>query len=116
MADLEQQRNQGPLDADGFRRAGHALVDWIADYRATIAARPVAELPEPGAVRAMLPPRAPERGEPIDAILADLDRVVMPGIVHWQHPGWFAYFPANSSFESILGELASAGLGVQGML
>ena len=52
-----------------------------------------------------------ERGEPIDTILADLDRVVMPGIVHWQHPGWFAYFPANSSFESILGELASAGLG-----
>jgi len=116
MADLEQQPTPGPLDADGFRRAGHALVDWIADYRATIAARPVAQLPEPGAVRAMLPPRAPERGEPIDAILADLDRVVMPGIVHWQHPGWFAYFPANSSFESILGELASAGLGVQGML
>ena len=64
----------------------------------------------------MLPERAPERGEPISDILADLDRVVMPGIVHWQHPGWFAYFPANSSFESILGELASAGLGVQGML
>ena len=64
----------------------------------------------------MLPERAPERGEPISDILADLDRVVMPGIVHWQHPGWFAYFPANSSYESILGELASAGLGVQGML
>lgn len=64
----------------------------------------------------MLPECAPERGEPISDILADLDRVVMPGIVHWQHPGWFAYFPANSSYESILGELASAGLGVQGML
>ena len=55
-------------------------------------------------------------GEPISEILGDLDRVVMRGIVHWQHPGWFAYFPANSSYESILGELASAGLGVQGML
>jgi aromatic-L-amino-acid/L-tryptophan decarboxylase len=106
----------GPLDADGFRRAGHALVDWIADYRESLAQRSVAHLPPPGAIRAMLPPRAPEHGEPITEILADLDRVVMPGVVHWQHPGWFAYFPANSSYESILGELASAGLGVQGML
>jgi aromatic-L-amino-acid decarboxylase len=105
-----------PLDAQMFRRAGHALIDWIADYRENLASRPVAQLPEPGAIRAMLPERAPERGEPIDAILGDLDRVVMRGIVHWQHPGWFAYFPANSSYESILGELASAGLGVQGML
>jgi len=106
----------GPLDADGFRRAGHALVDWIADYRENIAARSVAHLPPPGAIRAKLPARAPEHGEAIADILGDLDRVVMPGIVHWQHPGWFAYFPANSSYESILGELASAGLGVQGML
>jgi aromatic-L-amino-acid decarboxylase len=105
-----------PLDADGFRRAGHALIDWIADYRETVGMRAVAQLPEPGAIRAMLPPSAPEYGEPISEILADLDRVVMRGIVHWQHPGWFAYFPANSSYESILGELASAGLGVQGML
>ena len=106
----------GPLDAAAFRRAGHALIDWIADYRENLASRPVAHLPPPGAIRAMLPERAPETGEPIARILADLDRVVMPGIVHWQHPGWFAYFPANSSYESILGELASAGLGVQGML
>ena len=106
----------GPLDADGFRRAGHALVDWIADYREHLAQRHVAHLPAPGAIRAMLPAQAPEHGEAIHDILADLDRVVMPGIVHWQHPGWFAYFPANSSYESILGELASAGLGVQGML
>ena len=112
----EQAFPARPLDAQLFRRAGHALIDWIADYRENLGARPVARLPEPGAIRAMLPERAPERGEPIDAILGDLDRVVMPGIVHWQHPGWFAYFPANSSYESILGELASAGLGVQGML
>lgn len=111
-----QHPQHGPLDADGFRRAGHALIDWIADYRETIARREVAHLPRPGAIRAMLPAQAPERGEPIAEILADLDKVVMQGIVHWQHPGWFAYFPANSSFESILGELASAGLGVQGML
>ncbi|MFM2164565.1 MAG: hypothetical protein RL325_1002 [Planctomycetota bacterium] len=106
----------GPIDAEAFRRAGHALVDWIADYRQRVGARPVVQLPKPGAIRAMMPPRAPDKGEPILAVLQDLERVVMPGVVHWQHPGWFAYFPANSSFESILGELASAGLGVQGML
>ena len=106
----------GPIDADGFRRAGHALIDWIADYREQIEQREVAHLPPPGSIRAAMPAHAPERGEAIAEILADLDRVVMPGIVHWQHPGWFAYFPANSSYESILGELASAGLGVQGML
>ena len=105
-----------PLDRDAFRRAGHALIDWIADYREGIGERAVAQLPEPGAIRAMLPRRAPEFGEPIARILGDLDDVVMKGVVHWQHPGWFAYFPANSSYESILGELASAGLGVQGML
>jgi aromatic-L-amino-acid decarboxylase len=106
----------GPIDAEAFRKAGHALIDWIADYRANVGSRAVAQLPKPGAIRAMMPPSAPEKGEPIIEILQDLERVVMPGIVHWQHPGWFAYFPANSSFESILGELASAGLGVQGML
>ena len=107
---------RAPLDAASFRAAGHALIDWIADYREKIGERPVAHLPEPGAIRAMLPPRAPEYGEPIARILGDLDDIVMKGVVHWQHPGWFAYFPANSSYESILGELASAGLGVQGML
>ena len=109
-------RAHGPLDREGFRRAGHALIDWIVESRETIGDRSVAHLPVPGAIRAMMPDRAPERGEPIAQILGDLDRVLMPGIVHWQHPGWFAYFPANSSYESILGELASAGLGVQGML
>jgi aromatic-L-amino-acid decarboxylase len=116
MADGADHQHSGPLDAEGFRRAGHALVDWIADYRESIGARPVARLPQPGAICAKLPPRAPEQGEPMARILADLDEVVMPGVVHWQHPGWLAYFPANSSYESILGELASAGLGVQGML
>jgi aromatic-L-amino-acid decarboxylase len=70
----------------------------------------------PGEVRAGLPAKAPDRPESFETVLADLDRVIMPGITHWQHPGWFAYFPANSSPASILGELVSAGLGVQGML
>ena len=69
----------------------------------------------PGEVRASLPPAAPEQGEPFSAVLADLDRVVLPGVTHWQHPGFFGYFPANTSGPSVLGDLVSAGLGVQGM-
>ncbi len=99
-----------------FRRHGHALVDWVADYLATVDQRDIASTATPGQVRAGLPARPPEKPEPFDAVLADLDRVILPGITHWQHPGWFAYFPANSSPPSILGELVAAGLGVQGML
>ena len=105
-----------PLDLEEFRRNAHALVDWITDYLATLEERPVREPANPGDVRAKLPDRAPESPEPFDAVLADLDRVVVPGLTHWQHPGWFAYFPAQSSPPSVLGELAAAGIGVQGML
>ena len=67
-------------------------------------------------MRAPLPAAAPEHGEPFDALIADVDRVILPGVTHWQSPNFFAYFPGNSSGPSILGELLSAGLGVQGML
>ena len=107
---------QRPLNAASFRAHGYALIDWIADYRETLSSRDVNHATTPGAIRAQLSACAPETGEPFDAVMHDLDSILMPGITHWQHPGWFAYFPANSSYESILGELASAGLGVQGML
>lgn len=99
-----------------FRKHGHAMVDWIADYLEGIERHPVQSPVAPGWVRAQLPSAPPERGEPWEAIAADIDRVILPGITHWQHPGFFAYFPANASGPSILGELLSAGLGVQGML
>lgn len=99
-----------------FRRHGHAMVDWIARYLETVEERPVRSEVAPGWVRAQLPARAPERGEPWEVISADVDRIVLPGITHWQSPHFFAYFPANISAPSILGELLSAGLGVQGML
>ncbi len=105
-----------PLDLDAFRRNGHAVVDWVADYLAGLGERPVREPVEPGDVRRKLPPAAPEFPEPFSEVLADLDRVIVPGLTHWQHPGWFAYFQAMSSPPSILGELAAAGIGVQGMM
>ena len=111
-----REQDGGPLDLDEFRRNGHRMIDWIADYLAGLDQRPVREPVEPGEVRAKLPDEAPERPEPFDRIAADLDEIVVPGLTHWQHPGWFAYFPAMSSPPSVLGELASAGLGVQGML
>ncbi|MDQ1426376.1 MAG: aromatic-L-amino-acid/L-tryptophan decarboxylase [Acidimicrobiaceae bacterium] len=104
------------MTPEEFRRHGRALIDWIADYVETIERHPVASPVAPGAVRAALPPHPPTSPEPFDVVLADLDRVIVPGLTHWQHPSFFAYFPANSSYESILGELASAGLGVNGML
>jgi aromatic-L-amino-acid decarboxylase len=105
-----------PTDIETFRADAHRLVDWIADYFATIEERPVWADVDPGDVRAALPAGPPEEPEPFAAMLADLDEVVMPGITHWQHPGWFAYFPGNSSPAAVLGEMAAAALGAQGML
>ena len=105
-----------PLDLEAFRSNAYALVDWIVDYLGGLDDRPVREPAEPGDIRAKLPDHAPERPESFQDVIADLDRVVAPGLSHWQHPGWFAYFPAQSSPPSVLGELAAAGLGVQGML
>ncbi len=104
------------MTPEEFRRYGHEAVDWIADYWATLGERPVQPPVEPGQIAALLPAQAPERGESMDDILADLDRVVLPGMTHWQHPGFYAYFPANTSGPSVLGDLISSGLGVQGML
>ncbi len=103
------------MTPDEFRRSGYALIDWIASYLDRVGSLPVTSEAEPGDIRAMLPQHPPEQPEPFATVLADLDRIVVPGITHWQHPNFFAYFPANISFPSILGELASAGLGVQGM-
>jgi aromatic-L-amino-acid decarboxylase len=103
------------MTPDEFRRHGREVVDWIADYYERIESFPVLSQVQPGDVRAHLPADPPEHGEPFDAVLADLDRVIMPGITHWQHPSFFAYFPANASGPAILGDLLASGLGVQGM-
>jgi aromatic-L-amino-acid decarboxylase len=104
------------MTPDEFRRHGAEVVEWIARYLETVEQHPVLSQVAPGDVRASLPAHPPQHPEPFEDVLADVDRVILPGITHWQSPNWFAYFPANTSGPSILGELLAAGLGVQGML
>jgi aromatic-L-amino-acid decarboxylase len=104
------------MTAEDFRRHGRDVVDWIADYMERVEKFPVLSKVQPGEIRAALPPEPPQRGELFELILEDVDRIILPGITHWQSPNFFAYFPSNNSGPAILGELLSAGLGVQGML
>ena len=105
------------MTPDEFRHAGHALVEWIAAYREQLAAGtlPVQAQVRPGDLLAALPATAPEHGEPFAAVLADLDRLILPGITHWQHPRFFGYFPSGGSLTSVLGDMVSTGLGVIGL-
>jgi aromatic-L-amino-acid decarboxylase len=104
------------MSPEEFRRRGYELIDWLADYATNVEQYPVLSQVAPGDIRAALPDKAPQIGEPFTDIMADFERHILPGITHWQSPNFFAYFPANTSGPSILGELLSAGLGVQGML
>ena len=103
------------MTPEEFRRFGHQVIDWIADYRASISDRPVMAQSRPGDIRAALPASPPRAPESFDAVLRDLDDIIMPGISHWQHPSFFGYFPANSSYASLLGDFLSSGLGVIGL-
>jgi aromatic-L-amino-acid decarboxylase len=104
------------MPSEEFRRYGKQLIDWIADYYESIENLPVLSPLSPGDIRASLPAQAPAKGEDFGQILGDFEQLIMPGITHWQSPNFHAFFPANTSGPSILGELLSAGLGVQGML
>lgn len=99
-----------------FRRCGRAVVDWITDYYERIESLPVLAQVEPGQIRDSLPPKPPVHGEAFETILRDTEELILPGVTHWQSPSFFAFFPANASGPAILGELLSAGLGIQGML
>ena len=103
------------MTPEEFRRHGHAVVDWIADYRNRLATFPVMAAVEPGALRATLPAEPPERGEPFEAVIADLDRLIVPALTHFQHPDFFAFFPSNAELSSVLGAFVSTGLGVLGL-
>ena len=116
MKKTNQDRSSHHMTPDEFREAGHRVIDWVADYLDRVEDYPVLSQVKPGAIRQQLPSHAPVQGESLEAMLQDLEKILLPGITHWQSPNFFAFFPANSSGPSILGELLSAGLGVQGML
>ena len=104
------------MDPEAFRREAHRIADWIADYFAAPERFPVLSRAKPGDVRGALPAAAPERGEPFDAIFEDFERIILPGITHWNHPGFFAYFAISGSAPGVLGEFLAAALNVQAML
>ncbi len=104
------------MDSETFRKYGHTVVDWIADYMENIEKYPVLAQVEPGEIRDQLPRTPPEESEEMEVVLDDFKRIILPGITHWQHPSFFAYFPANASRPSILAEFLTAALGAQCMV
>jgi aromatic-L-amino-acid decarboxylase len=106
----------GDMPKDDFRRLGHELIDWIADYFDNIEQLPVLAAIEPGELKAKLPAVAPDHAEPMEAIIADLDRLIVPALTHWSHPSFFAYFATSTSAPGIFGELLSAAFDNKAML
>jgi len=104
------------MDNKQFRKHGHKMVDWIADFMDNIEKYPVHPDIQPGEIKTQLPKNAPTKGEKMEDILNDFQNIILPGITHWQHPCWFAYFPANNSPPSVLGEFLTAALGAQCMI
>jgi len=104
------------MPADEFRAAGHRLIDWIADYMEHADRYPVLARTAPGEIRRRLPEHPPDRPEPLDAILSDFETIILPGVTHWNHPAFFAYFSITGSGPGVLGELLSGALNVNAML
>ena len=103
------------MQPDEFRRHAHALVDWMADYLRDVGTLPITPSVAPGDVRGRIPDTPPLDAEPFEALFDDFRRLIVPGMTHWNHPGWFAYFPCNNSPPSILGEMLTSTIGAQGM-
>src|SRR5436190_23576628 len=104
------------MSPDEFREKAQLVADWIAEYQRRVESFPVLAQLKPGEIRKSLPQHPPAKGEAFDAVLRDVEEKILPGITHWQSPNFYAYFPSNNSGPSILGDLLSSGLGVQGML
>jgi aromatic-L-amino-acid/L-tryptophan decarboxylase len=103
------------MDSDEFRRHAHQLVDWMADYFRDVATLPVTPGVQPGDIRRQIPNGPPEQGEAFERLFQDFSEIVLPGMTHWNHPGWFAYFPGNNSPPSVLAEMLTAAIGAQCM-
>lgn len=112
----ESARNSSlSMSAEEFRRLGHLVVDWLADYRQNVASKPVGCDSAPGALLSQLPAQPPAQPEGFEAVLDDLDKHIVPQLGHWQHPNFFAYFPSNGDLSAVLGDFLSTGLGVLGL-
>jgi len=98
------------MDSDEFRKQGHALVDWIAEYWRDLETRPVTPTVRPGDIAGALPSAPPRLGEPFEHIMEDFERIIMPGMSHWNHPGWLGYFPSSSSAPAVLGDMLTTSL------
>lgn len=103
------------MDSDEFRRHAHQLVDWMADYFSNVGELPITPNLAPGDIIRALPAAAPDQGEPFERLFAEFQSIILPGMTHWNHPGWFAYFPGNNSPPSVLAEMLTATLGAQCM-
>jgi aromatic-L-amino-acid decarboxylase len=104
------------MDKELFKEFGYKFVDWVADYLSGLENFPVRSQVQPGDIRDKLPEEPPNQAEAMERIFHDFEKIILPGITHWQHPSWFAYFPANNSPPSILAELLTAGIGAQCMI
>ncbi len=104
------------MDKETFRKFGHEFVDWVVNYMDSVEVYPVRAQIQPGDILSRLPDCAPLAGESMEQIFNDFQKIILPGMTHWQHPSWFAYFPANNSPPSILAELLTAGMGAQCMI
>ena len=104
------------MEPEEFRKHGYEVVDWLTGYYKRIESYPVLSQMHPGELRSYLPDKPPQQGEPFEAILGDVEKLILHGVTHWQSPNFFAFFPSNASGPAILGDLLSSGLGVQGML
>src|ERR1700757_2667609 len=112
---MKDRESLGDTPPEIFRKQLHALADWIADFRENIETLPVAPDEKPGAIRAQLPAQPPEEGEPFERILSDVDRLIVPGMVHWSHPMFLGYFGWTMTASGILGEIITAPLNVNAM-
>ena len=106
----------GDMDLEDFRKYGHQIIDWITDYLKNIEKYPVLSQVKPGDIKNNLPKSAPKIGESIEKIMQDIENIIVPGITHWNHPNFYAYFSNTGSIPGILGELLTAAFNVNGML
>ncbi|GIT40176.1 MAG: hypothetical protein Ct9H300mP9_0260 [Candidatus Neomarinimicrobiota bacterium] len=110
------KENSLHMSSSEFGNIGYSVIDWIADYYENVGSYPVRSQVKPGDIRSNLPEEPPNEGESMEMIIDDMDKLIMPGITHWQSPNFYGYFPANSSGPAILADLISSGLGINGML